>query len=136
MLNPAVEVYAPWRDPAFLQRFGGRSEMIDFCDERGLPITATHDAPYSTDANLLGLTHEAGQLESLKTPAEFIEPGMGVHPKDAPTKLSILQSPSPVGCPLKSTEVPSLPFKHYLKPTELVDRMRSVSVSTLSKTDL
>src|SRR5262249_33074345 len=42
------------------------------------------DAPYSTDANLLGLTHEAGKLESLHTPPDFITPGMGVLPADAP----------------------------------------------------
>ena len=84
MLNPHISVYAPWRDAEFLKHFGGRKEMIDFCQEHGLPITATHEKPYSTDANLLGLTHEAGRLESLKTPAGFITPGMGVHPKDAP----------------------------------------------------
>ena len=84
MLNPHFTVYAPWRDPEFLKKFGGRKEMIDFCQAHHLPITATHEKPYSTDANLLGLTHEAGRLESLKTPAGFINPGMGVHPKDAP----------------------------------------------------
>ncbi len=84
MLAPEFEVYAPWRDEAFLNRFSGRGEMIDFCEERGLPITASREKPYSTDANLLGLTHEAGILESLKTPAHFIEPGMGRHELSAP----------------------------------------------------
>ncbi len=87
MLNPSFSVYAPWRDPEFLTKFGGRKEMIDYCQEHNLPITATHEKPYSTDANLLGLTHEAGRLESLKTPAGFITPGMGVHPKDAPDDI-------------------------------------------------
>jgi argininosuccinate synthase len=84
MLAPEVEVYAPWRDPAFLSAFGGRKEMIDYCAAKGLPVRATHDKPYSTDANVLGLTHEAGLLESLGTPALFITPGMGVHPQQAP----------------------------------------------------
>lgn len=84
MLDPATQVYAPWRDPAFLNRFRGRSEMIDYCEERRLPIKASKAAPYSTDANLLGLTHEAGKLESLETPPWFVAPGMGVLPKDAP----------------------------------------------------
>ena len=86
MLQPQFEVYVPWRDQSFLDRFGGRSEMIDFCQQRGLKITATKDAPYSTDANLLGLTHEAGRLESLETPAFFVTPGMGRLPTDAPDK--------------------------------------------------
>src|SRR5215216_4856580 len=84
MLAPDFQVYAPWRDEVFLKRFGGRSEMIDYCLERKLPIKASKDAPYSTDANLLGLTHEAGKLESLETGPWFITPGMGVLPKDAP----------------------------------------------------
>jgi argininosuccinate synthase len=86
MLEPTFEVYAPWRDEAFLQKFRGRSEMIDYCLERKLPIKVSKDAPYSTDANLLGLTHEAGKLESLETPPSFVTPGMGVHPTKAPDK--------------------------------------------------
>src|SRR5262245_8379240 len=86
MLAPQVQIYAPWRDEVFLKRFGGRSEMIEYCLERKLPIKASKDAPYSTDANLLGLTHEAGKLESLETGPWFITPGMGVLPKDAPDK--------------------------------------------------
>src|ERR1051325_10899095 len=90
MLEPTFEVYAPWRDEAFLAKFRGRSEMIDYCNERKLPIKATKDAPYSTDANLLGLTHEAGKLESLETPPSFVTPGMGVHPTKAPDTPEIV----------------------------------------------
>jgi argininosuccinate synthase len=84
MLAPEVAVYAPWRDPAFLGKFRGRSEMIDYCEKHKLPIKVSKSAPYSTDANLLGLTHEAGKLEHLDTPPWFVTPGMGVLPKDAP----------------------------------------------------
>lgn len=86
MLAPDFTVYAPWRDAAFLARFRGRSEMIDYCEGYKLPIKASKQAPYSTDANLLGLTHEAGKLEHLDTPPWFVTPGMGVLPKDAPDK--------------------------------------------------
>lgn len=66
--------------------------MIEFCAKRKLPITATKDSPYSTDANMLGLTHEAGKLESLETPPSFIKPGMGVHAtaaRDTPEEVEI-----------------------------------------------
>lgn len=86
MLAPSVEVYAPWRDQEFLDAFGGREEMIAYCEERGLPIKAAAESLYSTDANLLGLTHEAGELESLETPAGFVEPGMGVRATEAPAE--------------------------------------------------
>ena len=84
MLAPDFTVYAPWRDRAFLEKFPGRSEMIDYCTAHKLPIKVSKSAPYSTDANLLGLTHEAGQLEHLTTDPWFVNPGMGVLPKDAP----------------------------------------------------
>ncbi|MCS7021000.1 MAG: argininosuccinate synthase [Gemmataceae bacterium] len=86
MLAPEITVYAPWRDPAFLQRFRGRAEMIDYCLAHRLPIKATREAPYSTDANLLGLTHEAGKLEHLSTSPWFVQPGMGVLPTQAPAE--------------------------------------------------
>lgn len=89
MLAPDIEVYAPWRDPAFLQHFGGRREMIAYCQRHGLPITATPDKPYSTDANMLGLTHEAGQLEALDTAASLIAPGMGCFPQQAPDAAEV-----------------------------------------------
>jgi argininosuccinate synthase len=84
MIDPSLGVYAPWRDEAFLNRFGGRMSMIEYCEQHGLPIKASRDKPYSTDANLLGLTHESGKLESLQTPAHFVTPEMGVWPEQAP----------------------------------------------------
>lgn len=84
MVAPEVEVYAPWRDQSFLDAFGGREEMIAYCEQHGLPIKHSAAKPYSTDANLLGLTHEAGELESLMTPANFVTPEMGVRATEAP----------------------------------------------------
>jgi len=86
MLEPSFGVYAPWRDETFLNRFGGRLQMIEYCEQHGLPIKASRGKPYSTDANLLGLTHEAGKLELLSTPAHFVTPEMGVWAEDAPDK--------------------------------------------------
>ncbi len=110
MLNPSFSVYAPWRDPEFLIKFGGRKEMIDYCQEHNLPITATHEKPYSTDANLLGLTHEAGRLESLKTPAGFITPGMGTHPKDAPDDIEHFTVTFSRGVPVEINGSPGTPL--------------------------
>ena len=84
MLAPQMAVYAPWRDPAMLDTFGGRKEMVEYAAAYGLPIKASVEKIYSTDANMLGLTHEAGQLEELETPATLVSPEMGVWPWDAP----------------------------------------------------
>ena len=122
MLNPDFSVYAPWRDEAFLERFGGRKEMIDFCKERGLPVTATHESPYSTDANLLGLTHEAGRLESLKTPAGFIVPGMGVHPKDAADEVEHFTVSFARGIPVEINGSPVTPLQALLEANRIGGR--------------
>ena len=83
MLSPELEVYAPWRDPDFVAEFPGRKEMIDYCRTNELPIKPPREARFSTDANFLGLTHEAGDLEDVGRPPFFLEPGMGVWPWDA-----------------------------------------------------
>ncbi len=101
MLAPEFEVYAPWRDEAFLARFPGRSEMIDFCQENGLSVSATKEKPYSTDANLLGLTHESGKLEELTTPAQFVKPIMGCYPADAPDVTEQVTVSFAKGMPVK-----------------------------------
>ena len=84
MLQPSLEVYAPWRDPEFVADFPGRREMLDYCEANDLPIKPRSESRYSTDANFLGLTHEAGDLEDVTIPPDFVEPGMGVKAEQAP----------------------------------------------------
>tara|TARA_Y100001970_G_scaffold64620_1_gene82712 strand:- start:1647 stop:2912 length:1266 start_codon:yes stop_codon:yes gene_type:complete len=91
MLNPDINVYAPWRDHYFLSDFPGRAEMIDYCELKKLPIKPKSESRYSTDANLLGLTHEAGDLEDIEqSPYDFVEPGMGKWPWDTTLKQDII----------------------------------------------
>ncbi len=84
ILDPAMDVYAPWRDPEFVADFPGRQQMLDYCQKHDLPIKPASEARYSTDANFLGLTHEAGDLEDVTISPSFVAPGMGVWPWDAP----------------------------------------------------
>ncbi|MSQ34392.1 MAG: argininosuccinate synthase [Dehalococcoidia bacterium] len=86
MLAPEVGIYAPWRDPEFVAQFPGRAQMIEYCEKNSLPIRPRKQSRYSTDANFLGLTHEAGDLEDLNLPPFFVEPGMGVWAWDAPNR--------------------------------------------------
>ena len=89
-LQPSLQVYAPWRDPEFVQQFPGRQQMLDYCEANGLPIRPSRESRYSTDANFLGLTHEAGDLEDVQISPVFVEPGMGVWPWDAPDRDEIV----------------------------------------------
>ena len=84
-LDPAVEVIAPWRDETFRQQFPGRSEMIEYCQRKGIAVKATVAQPYSSDENCLHISYEAGQLEDLSiNGVELVEFGMTDSPQDAP----------------------------------------------------
>lgn len=62
-LAPGLKVIAPWKDPDFLQRFQGRSDLLAFAREHGIPVEATAEKPYSSDENLMHRSYEAGLLE-------------------------------------------------------------------------
>jgi argininosuccinate synthase len=78
MFHPGLQLYKPWLDEAFVTELGGRTEMSKWLADRGLPFARTEEKAYSTDANVLGATHEAKDLEHLSTSIEIIEPIMGV----------------------------------------------------------
>jgi len=78
LANPALRVYKPWLDAAFVAELGGRKEMSEYLAARGLPHGTSVEKAYSTDANLLGATHEAKDLELLSTSMRIVEPIMGV----------------------------------------------------------
>ncbi len=101
MLEPEFSVYAPWRDEEFLSAFGGRKEMIDFCLANGVEVKHSHAKPYSTDANFLGLTHEAGQLESLEVDAWMVEPEFGLRPDQAPDAIEAFEVRFKKGVPVE-----------------------------------
>ena len=62
-LKPNVKVIAPWKDKEFLAQFKGRSDMLDYSERHGIPLTVSRSKPYSEDENLLHISHEAGILE-------------------------------------------------------------------------
>ncbi len=78
LANPNLRVYKPWLDADFVNELGGRQEMSEWLLERGLPYRASAEKAYSTDANMLGATHEAKTLEFLDASYENVEPIMGV----------------------------------------------------------
>ncbi len=83
LANPALRIYKPWLDPAFVSQLGGRHEMSVWLIERNLPYRDSAEKAYSTDANIWGATHEAKRLEYLNVPMEIVSPIMGVRFWDA-----------------------------------------------------
>jgi argininosuccinate synthase len=78
LANAALRIYKPWLDDAFVEELGGRSEMSEWLEARGLAHGGSVEKAYSTDANILGATHEAKDLELLETSMKIVEPIMGV----------------------------------------------------------
>jgi len=87
LANPNLRIYKPWLDADFVSELGGRHEMSEWLQARKLPYRASTEKAYSTDANMLGATHEAKSLENLDTSYEIVEPIMGVKFWDANVKI-------------------------------------------------
>jgi argininosuccinate synthase len=78
LANPKLKIYKPWLDTDFVNELGGRKEMSEWLSTRKLPYRDSVEKAYSTDANILGATHEAKTLENLDTSLEIVDPIMGV----------------------------------------------------------
>ncbi len=88
LVDPELKIYKPWLDNAFVNAFGGRKEMSEYLEKRGLPYKMGTEKAYSTDSNLLGATHEAKDLELLTQSMKIVEPIMGVPFWNADTKIA------------------------------------------------
>jgi argininosuccinate synthase len=88
LANPNLRIYKPWLDQDFVSELGGRQEMSQWLLDRNLPYRASKEKAYSTDANILGATHEAKSLEELDSSLEIVEPIMGVRFFDESLKIS------------------------------------------------
>ena len=87
LANPQLQIYKPWLDHDFVTELGGRKEMSEWLLAHKLPYRDSVEKAYSTDANILGATHEAKQLENLDTSVEIVQPIMGVRFWDSSVKI-------------------------------------------------
>jgi argininosuccinate synthase len=78
LANPALRIYKPWLDQKFIDELGGRKEMSAYMAQAGFDYRMSAEKAYSTDANLLGATHEAKDLEFLDKGMAIVKPIMGV----------------------------------------------------------
>jgi argininosuccinate synthase len=84
-LDPTIEIIAPWRIKEFREAFPGRTELINYCNSKNIPVKASAAKPYSSDENVLHISYEAGELEELDVNGvELVDFGMGVSPQEAP----------------------------------------------------
>jgi len=78
LIDPDLKIYKPWLDARFVHELGGRREMSAYLESVGLPYSMSSEKAYSTDANVLGATHEAKDLEHLDQGMHIVNPIMGV----------------------------------------------------------
>jgi argininosuccinate synthase len=62
-LDPNIKVIAPWKDAEFLSEFKGRTDLLNYAAKNGIDVSQSKEKPYSEDANLMHISHEAGILE-------------------------------------------------------------------------
>jgi argininosuccinate synthase len=100
LANENLRIYKPWLDEAFVSELGGRTEMSEWLAGRALPHGSSTESAYSTDANLLGATHEAKDLELLSTSMKIVEPIMGVAHWDSDVEPEVVTIAFEQGVPV------------------------------------
>jgi argininosuccinate synthase len=88
-LNPEIRVIAPWRE----WKFDSREKLVAFAKEHNIPVeTRSHGAPsFSTDANLLHISYEGGELEDPAAAPDETIWRWTTAPQNAPDKGESIQ---------------------------------------------
>ena len=101
-LEPSIRIIAPWRMAKFREAFPGRTEMLDYCEKKNIPVKATVKKPYSSDENCLHISYEAGDLEDPEVDGQtVIEFGMSVSPQEAPDQEEVVTVGFDSGVPVE-----------------------------------
>lgn len=115
-LAPELKTIAPWRE----WDLRGRADLVSYATERGIPVPATREEPYSVDANLLHTSYEGGVLED---------------PWAAPPKGIFRMTNDPEHAPDRSQEVvvgfeagnPVSVDGEWLEPVPLLTRLNQIA---------
>ncbi|HZR82499.1 MAG TPA: argininosuccinate synthase [Candidatus Binatia bacterium] len=86
-LAPQLRVIAPWRDWAFQ----GRTDLIAYAEQHGIPIPVTREKPYSSDRNLLHMSFEGGILEDPWKPPYDDMFVLTTSPEKAPDEPQVVE---------------------------------------------
>lgn len=100
-LKPDIKVIAPWRIPAFYNRFAGRQALLAYAAQNSIPVAQTTAKPWSTDENLFHISYEAGILEDPNTtpPADMWK--LTTAPEEAPQTPEQISIEFKTGLPVK-----------------------------------
>ena len=114
-LNPSIRVIAPWRT----WDLSARETLIDYAEEKNIPIPVTREKPYSMDRNLLHISYEGGVLED-----PWQEPYEDMFlwtksPEEAPDKAESIEITFQAGDPIEIDG-------ENLRPVDLMERLNEI----------
>jgi len=114
-LQPDIKVIAPWRE----WDFKGRSDLIAYAKEHRIPVTATHEKPYSTDRNLMHVSYEGGILEDPwnEPPEDIFQ--LTVSPEAATAEPEYIEISFAEGAPVAVNG-------QQMKPVALLERLNQL----------
>lgn len=100
-LNPNIKIISPWKEFDFLNKFQGRSDMIDYAAKHKIGIKASKKKSFSEDENLMHISHESGILEDPSQKAPEHVYSMTKSPQKAPDKELVIELFFKDGLPIK-----------------------------------
>lgn len=115
-LAPELKIIAPWRE----WDMKSRTELIEYAKKHNIPVPATKQKPYSSDANLFHISYEGGILEDpwVEPPEDIFQ--MTVSPQKAPDRPEYIEIEFIKGIPI-SVNGKKLP------PAKLLDRLNRIA---------
>jgi argininosuccinate synthase len=115
-LKPDIRIIAPWRE----WDLRGRSDLLRYASEKGIPLSAAPRPEYSMDANLMHVSYEGGMLEDPWTapPSDMFR--MTSDPQDAPDEAERVVIRFRQGTPVALDG-------EELGPVELLERLNALA---------
>jgi argininosuccinate synthase len=117
-LHPAIRIISAWRDDHWT--FDSRASMIDYAEKYGIPIPLTREKPYSSDRNLLHISHEGGILEDTWAEPKEEMFVLTVSPETAPDRPTYVEIGFEKGSPVSVDGV-------AMSPAALLDHMNGIA---------
>ena len=114
-LNPAIKIIAAWRDDNWKFK-----SMIDYAEKHKIPVPLTRAKPYSSDRNLLHISHEGGILENTWAEAPEDIFVLTKSPEAAPNKPTYVEIDFEKGNPV------AIDGKK-MSPANLLDYMNEIA---------
>ena len=118
-LDPSIRIISAWKDENWI--FDSRKSMLDYAEKYNIPVPlVTREKPYSSDRNLLHISHEGGILEDpwAEPPEDIFI--LTVSPEAAPDKATYVEIEFECGNPVAVNG-------KKMSPARLMDHLNQIA---------